>query len=407
MNVDKKGLYNLVGGPPSTTTSATAGSSSTIPTSLRSAPPPVPDTLIAFPRPHVLLVTLNRPAHLNAVTRAQHAALHRLWTWFDAEPWLRCAVVTGGGGARAFSAGADLKEWDGHLSSGEGGGQVRREGGEKTKEEEEEKPGEDHRAASGGSRRRSDDDDDEDDHGGFGGLSNRKGKKPVLAAVNGLCLGGAMEMVLNADMVLAREGATFGLPEVRVGVVAVAGALPRLVRTAGRQRAAEMALLGGTDYTAEEMRAWGIVNRVVRAAPSSSSSSSTSPSSSPSTREDSTQSATTEKKNKREKRGFTEQEQQKRQKQREEKEAEAAARATVDEALRWAGILAAECSPDSVIVSREGLLGGWEAEDPQASTRRVAGAGGPYRRMDGGDNMREGVRAFVEKRKPAWQDSKL
>ncbi|KAL3953987.1 hypothetical protein ACCO45_011943 [Purpureocillium lilacinum] len=296
MNVDKKGLYNL-----------------------RAAP--VPDTLIAFPRPHVLLVTLSRPAHLNAVTRAQHAALHQLWTWFDAEPWLRCAVVTGGGGARAFSAGADLKEWDGQNERGERTAETRDEGWAE---------------------------------GGFGGLSNRRGKKPVLAAVNGLCLGGAMEMVLNADMVLAREGATFGLPE----------------------RAGEMALLGRTDYTAEEMKEWGIVNRVVRA---SSSPSTPGLWSSPS----STRGASAKAAKKLSK------EQQQKQKQQQKEADLAAANATVEEALRWAATMAAECSPDSVIVSREGLLGGWEAEDPQASTRRVEA--GVYRRMDGGITCARGA----------------
>ncbi|KAJ6445014.1 enoyl-CoA hydratase [Purpureocillium lavendulum] len=355
MNVDKKGLYSLAGGPAPSGSPASASASH----GFTHPPPAVPETLVTVPRAHVLLVTLNRPAHLNAVTRAQHAALHRLWTWFDAEPSLRCAVVTGGGGqGRAFSAGADLKEWDGQNARGERSAETRDEGWAQ---------------------------------GGFGGLSNRRGKKPVVAAVNGLCLGGAMEMVLNADMVLAREGATFGLPEVKVGVVAVAGALPRLVRIVGRQRASEMALLGRTDYTAEEMRAWGIVNRVV-SAPSSSSSSASSSSTSSS-------SAGASKS-----RGKAKTQTSSRSKKAKAEEEAAAAAATVEEALRWASALAAN-SPDAVMVSREGLLGGWEAEDPQASTQRVEA--GVYRRIDGGDNMREGVRAFVEKRKPAWKDSKL
>lgn len=63
-------------------------------------------------------------------------------------------------------------------------------------------------------------------------------------------------------MVLASAAATFGLPEVKRGVVALAGALPRLVRTVGRQRAMEMALTGRT-LSAHEAREWGLVNRVV------------------------------------------------------------------------------------------------------------------------------------------------
>ena len=97
---------------------------------------------------------------------------------------------------------------------------------------------------------------------GFGGLSRRAGKKPVLAAVNGLCFGGGFEMIINADMVLADEKATFGLPEVKRGVVAIAGALPRLVRVVGKQRAGELALIGGVKG-AREMAVWGVVNKVI------------------------------------------------------------------------------------------------------------------------------------------------
>lgn len=293
-------------------------------------PPPVSGVAISFPRPQVLLVTLDRPRQLNALTRDMHAQLDRLWTWFDAEPSLHCAVITGRAGGRAFCVGADLKEWNARNSS----------------------------AASSSSTAAAD--------GllghGFGGLSNRRGRKPIVAAVNGLCLGGAVEMVLNADLVVAAAGARFGLPEVGVGVVAVAGGLPRLSRIVGRQRASEMALLGGTRHTARQMRDWGIVNMVVgddngdrgdQAAPD---------------------------------------------------DAAAAAAAVVDEALRWAERVVAN-SPDAIIATREGLLGGWEAEDPAASTRRVGR--GVYARMEGGDNMREGIASFVEKRKPAWKDSKL
>ncbi|KAJ4367242.1 hypothetical protein N0V85_009154, partial [Neurospora sp. IMI 360204] len=57
-------------------------------------PPSVPNTLLSFPAPHVLLVTLNRPAQLNAIPTSQHKRLAALWDWFDAEPALRCAVIT-------------------------------------------------------------------------------------------------------------------------------------------------------------------------------------------------------------------------------------------------------------------------------------------------------------------------
>lgn len=70
-------------------------------------PPALQYALISFPTPRVLLATLNRPASLNCINTAGHAELHALWEWFDAEPGLRVAVVTGKG--RAFCAGQDLK----------------------------------------------------------------------------------------------------------------------------------------------------------------------------------------------------------------------------------------------------------------------------------------------------------
>lgn len=181
---------------------------------------------------------------------------------------------------------------------------------------------------------------------GFGGLSNRSGgKKPIIAAVNGLCFGGGMEMVINCDMVVADGAkARFGLPEVGKGVIALAGALPRLMRTVGRQRAGEMALLGRVSYTAEEMKGWGLVNFVVGEG------------------------------------------------------------RVVEEAVKVAEELAGN-SPDAVIATREGLRMGWEGVGPEMATEIVER--GIYGRIDAGENMKEGVRSFVEKRKPRWVDSKL
>lgn len=235
-------------------------------------------------------------------------------------------MITGGEG-RAFCAGADLREWDRDHNDGVEAG--RRGGG-----------GAGGEGAGMAARNR-----EQWTQEGFGGLSNRAGKKPVVAAVNGLCFGGGMEMVINCDLVVADgKRARFGLPEVGKGVIAVAGALPRLVRTVGRQRAAEMALLGRTGYTAEQMREWGLVNFVVG-------------------------------------------------------EGKA-----LEEALRVAEEIAGN-SPDAVITSREGLRLGWEALGPQMGTEVLER--GMYGRMDGGENMKEGVRSFVEKRKPVWKDSKL
>lgn len=285
-----------------------------LPRELTSRPPPVSNTLITFPAPHILLITLNRPSSLNAIPITQHAELHALYNWYDSEPHLRCAVITGSG--RAFCAGADLKEWDSKHADPSDPAQT------KGKVES-------HNAQRWTTA-------------GFGGLSNRTGKKPVIAAVNGLCLGGGMEMALNCDLVVAAAGAKFGLPEVTRGVVALAGALPRVVRTVGKQRASEMVLLGRM-YTARQMEGWGVVNFVVEGD-------------------------------------------------------------VVGEAVKVAEEMAGN-SPDAVIVSREGMRLGWEGVGPELGTEILER--GWYGRIDGGSNMREGVRSFVERRRARWTDSKL
>jgi len=152
-------------------------------------------------------------------------------------------------------------------------------------------------------------------------------------------------MVINCDLVVASEDAKFGLPEVTRGVVAVAGALPRLGKIVGRQRAAEMALLGRIGYTAREMERWGVVNFVVPPGE------------------------------------------------------------TVKRAVEIAEEVARN-SPDAVVVSKEGLRLGMEGGlGPERATEVLAR--GMYARIDKGENMREGVRSFVERRKAAWVDSKL
>ncbi|KAL1632906.1 hypothetical protein SLS56_003191 [Neofusicoccum ribis] len=276
------------------------------PPTLSSQPPPTQHCLLSYPSPYVLLVTLNRPKELNCINMAGHAELGEVFAWLDREPALRVGIITGAG--RAFCAGADLKEWNASNSSSD-------------------KP----RPAVGAA--------------GFGALSRRSGLKPVIAAVNGLAFGGGCEMVINADMVVAGPKAAFALPEVKRGVVALAGALPRLVRTVGRQRAMEMALTGRT-VPAGEAREWGLVNTVVG-----------------------------------------------------EGEGE-----VVREAVRLAEMVV-ENSPDAVIVTREGVKMGWDGVGAEDATR-IWGESW-YPRLLAGDNLKEGVLAFVEKRKPNWKAPKL
>jgi enoyl-CoA hydratase/carnithine racemase len=245
-----------------------------------------------------------------------HYDLDALYTWFDAEPSLRVAILTGEG--RAFCAGADLKEWNRANNSSSPSSKP---GQELTREQQQRSM----------------------PPSGFGALSRRRGKKPLICAVNGICFGGGCEMIINADIVVASTNATFGLPDVKIGVVALAGALTRLVRTVGRQRAMEMALTGRT-LSAEEAREWGLVNKVVAKAE------------------------------------------------------------VVEESTKIAEMIAGN-SPDSVIVSREGIKMGWEGVGAEEGTRLLAENW--YVRMDKGENMKEGVRSFVEKRKPVWVPSKL
>jgi enoyl-CoA hydratase/carnithine racemase len=282
-------------------------------TQFATPPPPVRDSIISFPKPTILLITLNRPKDLNCINTPGHYELDALYKWFDAEPSLRCAILTGNG--RAFCAGADLKEWNSANNTSSN----KQEGLSREQKERSMPPS------------------------GFGALSRRGGKKPVICAVNGFCFGGGCEMIINADIVVADEGVQFGLPEVKIGVVALAGALTRLTRTVGRQRAMEMALTGRS-LGAEEAREWGLVNKVVKKG------------------------------------------------------------TCVNEAVKIAEVISGN-SPDSVIVSREGIKMGWEGVGAEEGTRLLAENW--YSRMDKGDNMKEGVKSFVEKRKPRWVPSKL
>lgn len=179
----------------------------------------------------------------------------------------------------------------------------------------------------------------------------------VIGAINGLAHGGGMEAVTNMDLVVACRGAKFCLPEVKRGVVAAAGALPRLCRLIGRVRAMEMAVTGRV-VGAEEARDWGIVNVVV---------------------EDHTD------------------------KLAEDTDA-VLSRPVVKRALEMAREIAGN-SPDSVIISKLGIDAGWEDASVENATRVQAQLWGG--KLADGENIHEGVKAFVEKREPRWRDSKL
>ncbi len=174
---------------------------------------------------HLWIVTLNRPEVMNALHPPAHKELDIIFDDFthDADAWV--AIVTGKGD-RAFSAGNDLKYHAEHGSAAIRAGMV-------------------------------------GVHSGFGGLTKRaRLNKPLIAAVNGFALGGGFEIVLACDLVVAAEGATFGLPEPRVGLMAAAGGVHRLPRHVPFHVAMGM-LLTGRRVSAAEALGMGLVNEVV------------------------------------------------------------------------------------------------------------------------------------------------
>jgi crotonobetainyl-CoA hydratase len=176
---------------------------------------------------HVARITLDRPAVLNALDARAEAALTAVWQRIEGDPQVRVAVLTGAG-ERSFCTGADMST-----------GGVGRTGLE-------------YWAAR--------------NPDGFGGLSMRESLRvPVIARVNGYALGGGMEMVLGADIVIASENAVFGLTEPRVGRMPLDGGIAQLVRRVPYTQAMGM-LLTGRKVGAAEMFRMGLVNQVVPAA---------------------------------------------------------------------------------------------------------------------------------------------
>lgn len=167
----------------------------------------------------ILLITIDRPEVMNAIHPPACRELSDAFDAFDADDELWVAILTGAGD-RAFSAGNDLKY-----------------------------------QASGGAM--------DWPASGFAGLTSRFDlTKPLIAAVNGLALGGGFEIVLACDIVVASEKASFGLPEVRVGLAAAAGGLHRLPRQIPEKLAMGM-ILSGRRIDAAEAAGMGLVNELV------------------------------------------------------------------------------------------------------------------------------------------------
>jgi crotonobetainyl-CoA hydratase len=242
-----------------------------------------------------LTISIDRPEVMNALHPPAHAELARAFDLYGADPELRVAIVTGVG-TRAFCAGTDLKV----------------------------------RAATG-----------RDDHPptGFACLTSRFDLfKPVLAAVNGLALGGGLEIVAACDLAIAADHAEFGLPEPRVGLAALGGGvLHRLARQMPMKQAMWLALTGRR-ITADEAQSLGLINQVVPA-----------------------------------------------------RDLERAARAVADDLLAGA--------PLALQATKQVMLQGLAEPDlAKAIGARYPAA----ERMLASEDAREGQRAFVEKRTPRW-----
>ncbi len=169
----------------------------------------------------ILEVIVDRPK-ANAIDRATSIAMGEIFADYRDNPELRVAILSGGG-EKFFSAGWDLKA-----------------------------------AASG------EEVDGDYGIGGFGGIQElEKFNKPVIAAINGICCGGGLEIALCADIIIAADHATFALPEIKSGTVADAASI-KLPKRIPYHVAMEM-LLTGRWLDADEANRWGFVNEIVPA----------------------------------------------------------------------------------------------------------------------------------------------
>ncbi|ASP23485.1 enoyl-CoA-hydratase (plasmid) [Antarctobacter heliothermus] len=170
----------------------------------------------------IATLTINRPDRMNALDQVHYAELSRLWIEVRDNPAIRCAIITGTGD-KSFCAGADIKEVLGDKIALHDLWQTQKQP-----------------------------------------LLNRGLEiwKPVIAAVNGYCLGGGMTLLLSTDIRIAATGATFAVGEVKRGIVAGMGGTQRLIRQVTHARAMEM-LLTGDSIDATTAEHWGLINRVV------------------------------------------------------------------------------------------------------------------------------------------------
>jgi len=177
------------------------------------------DILLESPSEHVLRITLNRPDARNALRRQLLEELTYALHDADADDAVRCVILTGG--EKVFAAGSDIKEFAG-----------------KTKLDMQTDPRQEL------------------------WKSIRAFSKPMVAAVNGYCLGGGNELVMLCDIVVAGEDAKFGQPEIKLGLIPGAGGTQRLTAAIGKARAMKC-ILSGEFISAEDAFNWGLVSELV------------------------------------------------------------------------------------------------------------------------------------------------
>ncbi|KDE05425.1 hypothetical protein MVLG_04220 [Microbotryum lychnidis-dioicae p1A1 Lamole] len=274
-----------------------------MPASATKGEPQVGDHLvITYPMDKVMQLRLNKPKALNAMDDNMEDDLKNVLDWFEEEPSLWVCVVTGTG--RAFCAGQDLKGWNSTQGS------------------------------------------DKAPHAkirsnpyGFGSIARRLSKKILIAAVNGIALGGGAELLVNCDIVIGVKGGIVGFPEVRRGVMASVGGIPNTY-----QRSPQLApyLLTGLNIP-PHLCEQHIFTQTV-----------------------------------------------------------ASADQVIPAALEWASKVV-ECSPDAVQVTKEQInltKNGVGILDVVKRSLDTELAQATYV----GENMKEGLRSFAEKRAPRWND---
>jgi len=250
----------------------------------------------------VFWLTIDRPAQMNAVSPATSREMAHAFDAFEQDGELWVAIVTGAGDM-AFCAGGDINAM-----------------AQAKTEADYDIPG-----------------------SGYGGLTHRFScDKPIIAAVNGLALGGGFEIALSCDLIIAVDTANFGLPEPMLGTAAVASGMHRLVRHIGLKPAMNL-LLTGHSIDAQKAEALGLVNEVV------------------------------------------------------------AADQLMATAEKYARRIL-KCAPLAVQTTKQCVMRGLEEGGVEAAMKKQLG--GDYPLMDTmlkSDDLQEGLQAFLEKRKPEWR----